>query len=408
MFSFGELDAIYRRIIEAKSLLNGVIHKTPLDRSKTFSQMTSSEVYLKLENLQKTGSFKIRGAYYKIKKLPSDLKEKGIIAASAGNHAQGVAFAASKAGVKSTIIMPEWAPIAKILATKSYGANVVLYGTTFDEAYNKALELAKEQGFTFIHPFDDLDIIAGQGTIGLEILEDLPNPDIIVVPIGGGGLISGISIALRKKLRDHIRIVGVQTKAFPSMIKNQYSIDKTQKFTIADGIAVKKPGKYTKEIISKLVDDIITVDDNEIARAIFLLLERAKTVAEGAGAISLAAILSGQIDVKNKKVVAVISGGNIDLTLLTKIINRELVRFRRLVKLKITLPDRPGSLKDVLTTFTSARINIIDIQSERYEPRILPSEAEVTITAEIPEPDLLNEIVKKLRKSNIFVEEIKT
>ncbi|MHA1589773.1 MAG: threonine ammonia-lyase [Candidatus Njordarchaeales archaeon] len=398
------IDNIYKSILEAKGILENIIHKTPLDLSRTFSEICGGKVFLKLENLQKTGSFKVRGAYYKISKLSYDAKRRGVIAASAGNHAQGVAYSAKMAGVPCKIVMPIFAPIAKIQATKSYGAEVILYGINFDEAYIKAREIAERNRLTFIHAFDDPQIIAGQGTIGLEILEVLPNPDIIVIPIGGGGLISGISIALRKKLGRKIKIIGVQSEAYPSMamrIKG-ISLKKKPLYTIADGIAVKKPGELTSKIISELVDDIIVVNDDEIARAIFLLLERAKTLAEGAGAISLAAVLSGEIDVRGKKVVCIISGGNISMSTLMKILGREQVRLGRLLRLRGRLPDYPGSLRNVLSILSEAYVNVVDIISEKYDPRIPPSEAEIELVVEAPSEEKLEKLLKRLEKEGYY------
>ncbi len=394
------IDTIYEGILEAKEILKGIVHRTPLDKSRTFSEMAGGEVFLKLENLQKTGSFKVRGAFYKISKLSTEEKRRGVIAASAGNHAQGVAYAAKMAGVKCKIVMPIFAPLAKILATKSYGAEVILHGVNFDEAYAKAVEIAREENLTFIHAFDDPYIIAGQGTIGLEILEDLPRPDIVVVPIGGGGLISGISIALRKKLGRSVKIIGVQSEAYPGMFARVKGVRVKEKplHTIADGIAVKKPGEITSKIVSELVNDIVIVNDDEIARAIFLLLERAKTLAEGAGATALAAIISGKIDARNKKVVAVVSGGNISMSTLMKIIGREQMRLKRLIKLRGKLPDYPGSLRNVLSILSEAYINIVDITSERYDPRILPFEAEVELVVEAPSEELIKKLLKKLRE----------
>ena len=401
---------IYNKILEADKVLEGIIHRTPLDKSRTFSQMVKGEVYLKLENLQKTGSFKVRGAYYKIHKLSDDDKKRGVVAASAGNHAQGVAYAASMAGVHAKIVMPIFAPIAKILATRSYNAEVVLHGTTFDESLAKALEISQIEKRTFIHAFDDEDVIAGQGTIGLEILRALPNPDIVVVPIGGGGLISGISIAIKKKLGDNVKIIGVQTEAFPGALEAVKGVEAKVKpwATIADGIAVKKPGRITTEIIKELVDDIITVNDDEISRAIFLLLERGKTLAEGAGAVSLAGLLSGKIDAKGKKVVCVISGGNIDFTLLTKIISRELVRMQRLVRIRAVMPDRPGALSRILSILAEARINIVDIFSEKYDVRNPPYEASMEIVMEVTEEQKLLNLLDKLRREGYEFEILKS
>ena len=397
------IDKIFPLILEAKRTISKYIKRTPLDLSATFSRMTNAKIYLKLENLQKTGSFKVRGALFKISNLTEEEKKRGVIAASAGNHAQGVAYAASMLGIKSVIVMPIFAPLAKIEATKNYGAEVILYGETFDEALNKALEIAKERGLTFIHPYDDPYIIAGQGTIGLEILEDLRDIDIAVIPIGGGGLISGISIALKKALGDKVKIIGVQTEAFPSYyyLKRGIAPLKLQrKITIADGIAVKSVGKITKEIIDKIVDDIVLVNDDEISRAIYLLLERSKILAEGAGAAALAAILSGKINVEGKNVVVLVSGGNMDMSLLAKIIVRELVKDKKLVRIAGVIPDRPGSLSKLLAVLAKAKVNIVDIYHNRYSSSIPPGFAEVDIIAEVHDVNLLKEYLTILEKEN--------
>ncbi len=399
------IDRIYKHILSADKELEGVIHRTPLDKTRTFSELTKANVYLKLENLQKTGSFKARGAFYKIINLPEENREKGVIAASAGNHAQGVAYAARMAGSNAKIVMPIFAPIAKILATRSYSADVILHGTIFDDALKKALEIAEAEGRTFIHAFDDEYIIAGQGTIGLEILRMLPDPDVIIVPIGGGGLISGISIAIKKK-NSNTKIIGVQSKAFPAAyeLKKGMFLERKAWSTIADGIAVKKPGKITSEIINELVDDVILVDDNDISRAIFLLLERGKILAEGAGAITVGALLSGELNVTGKKVVAVISGGNIDFTLLSKIISRESIRMKRIVKIRTIIPDRPGSLSKIITLLAEARMNIIDIITERYDFRAPPYEASLEIVVEVPEEKKLQELIRKIKGKGYHVE----
>jgi len=395
------IDEIYNHIKKAKKVLEGVVHKTPLDKSETFSKMTKAKcIYLKLENLQKTGSFKPRGAYYKISSLSQEEKSRGVVAISSGNHAQGVAYAASIQGVSAKIIMPIFAPISKILATKAYGAEVVLYGETFDQAAEKVKEIIEKEKRTLIHPYDDKFIIAGQGTIGLEILENLKKPDIVVVPVGGGGLISGIAIAIKKKLGDKVKIIGVQSEAYPGVMAKLGLIKLPEKkiHTIADGIAIKKPGELTTKIISELVDDMITVSDDEIAYAIFMLLERAKTLVEGAGAVGLAAVLSGKIDVENKDVAVVISGGNMDITRLIKILNRELVALKRLVKLDVTMPDIPGALPRLLDSIAKTRINVVDITIEKYSPYIKPQEVIAEIIVEVPVLETLNELIKEAEK----------
>ena len=400
MISEDEVNKIFNDIIEARSILKSVIHITPLDYSNTLSRMTGGSVYLKLENLQKTGSFKVRGAYYKIFKLIKTKKINGVIAASAGNHAQGVAYAASQANVKAKIVMPIFTPLAKILATESYGAEVILHGRVFDESYDFAKKMAEKEDLEFIPPFDDPEIIAGQGTIGLEILDEFKNVDIVVVPIGGGGLISGIAIALKKKLGDDIKVIGVQSEEYPSMynLLKGLSLPPKHMYTIAEGIAVKKPGRLTSSIIKRFVDDIVLVSDDAISRAIFLLLERGKILAEGAGAASVAALLENKVDIRNKRVVAIISGGNLNMTTLTRIVSRELIRLKRLIKLKGRMPDRPGALSEVLSMLAKANINVIDVSSERYDPFIPPSEAEVNIIIEVRSEETINKLISDLKE----------
>ena len=402
--SSNEIGSIFLNILRASRVLKEVVHKTPLDRSRFFSSASGGDVYLKLENLQKTGAFKVRGAYYKIYMLSPDEKKRGVVAASAGNHAQGVAFASRAAGVDAVIVMPETAPIAKIEATRSYGARIILYGDLYDDAYEKALEIARSEGRVFIHPFDDPYVIAGQGTIALEIIESLPSFDTIIVPVGGGGLISGIAIAVRMLLGDQVKIIGVEAERSPSMkisLEQGHPTEVSVAHSIADGIVVKKPGELTYSIISELVDDIVTVSDDEIAHAIVALLERGKTLAEGAGAVSLAAILSGKVDIANKKCVAIVSGGNIDLSLLSRIIPRELYKMGRLVRISGIVPDKPGVLNSVLQVASRAKANIVDIRHERLDPRLHPAVAEVVLTMEIPQPEVVDEIVAELARKGL-------
>lgn len=402
------INEVYNRIIEADKILHGVIHRTPIDKSRTFSSWTGGQVHLKLENLQKTGSFKVRGAYYKISKLVSRQQVKKVVAVSAGNHAQGVAYAASRAGVEAIIFMPEFAPAAKISATKNYGARVILHGKTLEDSYEKALKLTEKEDTAFIHPFNDLDIIAGQGTIGLEIMRQLKDVDVIVIPIGGGGLISGISVAV-KKYNPNVKIIGVEVKGAPSMylsLKNKRIVRIEKVDTIADGIAVKSPGEYTFNIASQLVDDIVLVDDYEICDAVFKLLERAKVVAEPAGAASIAAILSGKVNVKGKKVVAIISGGNIDPSLLSTILEKNLISEGRVQRLIVELIDKPGTLKNVLRIMARARANIIDVTVDRVSPQIKPGNALVLLTIEVQDPKYIAEIIKNLEKRGYKVSTI--
>ncbi|HYA41924.1 MAG TPA: threonine ammonia-lyase [Syntrophobacteraceae bacterium] len=371
-------------IQEAARILEGRVIRTPVVHSPTLSRLAKKfEVYLKLENLQVTGSFKIRGATYKILTELDRIGKGGVVAASAGNHAQGVALAASRAGLRSTIVMPEWASISKQEATRGYGGEVILEGKSVDDSIKRALELAKE-GRTFIHPFDDPSIIAGQGSIGLEILEDLPDADVIAVPVGGGGLISGISTAVRS-LKPGIRIVGVQAGACPSALKafNTGARVKVEALrSIADGIAVKRIGRITFDIVSKQVDEIVLADEDRIAEAVIMLLERKKILAEGAGAVCVAALLSGAIKApQGAKAVLVISGGNIDISLLDRVIRKGLSRNGRIMRFAVRLDDVPGALAKLLGVIAAARANVLQINHNRggAEMSIHQSEVELEI-----------------------------
>lgn len=355
------LDKVYH----AAYVLKDVVRKTALISSPKINPDCS--LYLKTENLQVTGSFKVRGAGYKISQLPDAEKAKGVIACSAGNHAQGVALAAQKYGIKSVICLPDGAPISKVEATKSYGAEVVMVPGVYDDAYRRALELRDEMGYSFVHPFDDEDVIAGQGTIGLEIIEELRDIDAVVVPIGGGGLISGIAFTL-KQLKPSIKVYGVQAEGAPSMYNSQKSgkIERLDSvYTIADGIAVKQPGVNTFELVSKYVDDIVTVTEGEISSAILALIEQHKLIAEGAGAVSVAAVMFGKLPVKGKKVVALISGGNIDVTILSRVIKSGLVTSGRGYTLSMELADKPGQLNRVLSVIAGLGANVISVHHER-------------------------------------------
>lgn len=359
-----------KMIQEARERLNGVAQKTGLSFTNSVSDLAGCNVYLKLENLQRTGSFKLRGAYNKVAALTPEERNKGVIAASAGNHAQGVALAASVYGCQSTICMPRHAPLTKVAATRGYGANVVLHGDFFDEAAAKAVALTKEHGYTFVHPFNDPLVIAGQGTISLEILEELPDVDVIVAPIGGGGLISGLAIAA-KSINPKIKIIGVQTENMPSMkdsITQGHILTVNGKASLADGITVKTPGDLTYEICQKYVDDIVTVDETEIAGAILWLLERVKAVAEGAGAVPVAALMNGKIaGIRNKKVAALVSGGNIDVNNMTRVINSGLIRSWRKVFFETVVPDQPGELVKLLTLISDSNANVLSITHERSQ-----------------------------------------
>lgn len=384
---------------EAYHAMEGVVHRTPLDKSTTFSGLAGCDVYLKLENLQKTGSFKIRGAYNKIRQLTEQEKSRGVIAASAGNHAQGVAYASAMAQVKSTIVMPEIAPLAKIVATRGYGAEVVLQGAVYDDAYQKALEIQAESGQTFIQAFNDYGVIAGQGTIGLEILEDLNDVSAIVVPVGGGGLIAGIALAV-KETAPHVKIYGVQAQGAPAMYmsKREHVVKTTpEAATIADGIAVKVPGDLTFGIIDQYVDDIVTVDDEATAGAILMLLERAKLVVEGAGAVSLAAILHGKIP-SGGKVVSVVSGGNIDVNFISRMIERGLVKAGRRVRISAMINDRPGTLRRLLTVIAQLQANVLNVRHERIERNVPIGKAAVEISLETRDVLHTEKILSNLRQ----------
>jgi len=374
-----------KAIQQAARRLEGVIHPTPLDFSATFSRLTGSRVYLKLENLQKTGSFKIRGAYNKICTLDEASRQKGVIAASAGNHAQGVASAATYAGIASLIVMPENAPVSKVTATQGYGARVVLAGENYDQAFNHALALQKETGAVFIHSFDDPEIIAGQGTIGLELLAAVPDLDAVVAPVGGGGLIAGAALAA-KTIRPAVQVIGVQAESAPAVYQLFHQTQKSGPppagRTIADGINVRRPGKLTRELIARFVDDVVLVDDEEIAEAILLLLERSKLMVEGAGAAGLAALLAGKIFLPEKKTAVILSGGNVDINLISIIIERGLVKSGRRLLVSVLLPDQPGSLSRLLALLAAARANLISVSHDRIQPEVPIKEAAVDLVLE--------------------------
>ncbi len=355
------LDKVYH----AKYVLKQVIRETDVIQAPKINP--DANIWLKTENLQITGSFKVRGAYYKMSCLSEEEKSKGVIACSAGNHAQGVALAAAKNGIKSIICLPDGAPISKVEATKSYGAEVCLVKGVYDDAYKEALRQRDEMGYTFIHPFDDEFVIAGQGTIGLELIEQIPDMDAVIVPIGGGGLISGVAFAI-KSLNPNIKIYGVQATGAPSMY-NAVRDGKIETLsgvsTIADGIAVKAPGETTFELVSKYVDEIVTVTDDEISAAILALMEQQKLVTEGAGAVAVAAAMFNKVPVKGKKVVCLLSGGNIDVTILSKVIKRGLLMSGRNITLTIELLDKPGQLFEVSRIIAELGGNVISIHHER-------------------------------------------
>jgi threonine dehydratase len=386
------------QIISAREKMKGIVHQTPLDFSQTFTDMSHNEVYLKLENLQKTGSFKVRGSINKLTSLSKEELSKGVIAASAGNHAQGVAYSSKMLNIPCTIVMPKGAPLSKIQATKNYGAEIVLEGDVFDDALAHAMELSEKQGFTLVHTFDDDEIIAGQGTVGLEILEQLPDVEAIICPVGGGGLIAGIAVAVKEK-NPNVAIYGVEASACPSMAQSlleKKPISVPSGPTVADGIAVKKPGVRNLEIVEKYVDDLVTVDELEMIRTMFLLLERNKLLVEGSGASSLAALLYKKLNIKGKKVVALLSGGNVDVNFISRIIERGMVEAGRYARFSIIIVDKPGGLQRVLTNITEADANILSVHHTRMGRNIYPGYTEIEIAVETKSHEHILDLQKAL------------
>ncbi|MEQ8356782.1 MAG: threonine ammonia-lyase [Kiloniellaceae bacterium] len=379
--------------------LEGQVIRTPLVPAARMSEVLGCELYLKLENLQRTGSFKDRGAYIRLSSLDPDEARRGVIAMSAGNHAQGVAYHARRLGIPATIVMPEFAPFSKVERTKSFGARVVLTGDTLDASAQAARQIAEEESLTFVHPYDDADVIAGQGTIGLEIMEDLPDADTIVVPIGGGGLISGISLAA-KDAKPDIRIIGVETELYPSMLnalKGRGEVPGGS--SLADGIAVKNPGKLTREIISRLVEDVTIVPEQIIETAVQRLVEEQKIVAEGAGAAGVAAILNEPERFAGRKVVTVICGGNIDVRLLSGVLARGLVRDGRMVRLRIGIVDQPGILARIADVIGRSSANIIEVYHQRLFYDVPAKRADVDVVLETRNSDHVKEIVGNLEQN---------
>lgn len=381
-------------LYDARRVLKDVARTTPLSEATKIGK----GIYIKSENLQLTGSFKLRGAYYKIHCLTPEEKAKGVIACSAGNHAQGVALSASMSNIKSIICMPAGAPIAKVEATKKYGAEVVLVPGVYDDAYAKAVELTEQNGYTFAHPFNDERVIAGQGTIGLEILEQLSDVDTVVVPIGGGGLISGVAYAI-KSIKPECKVIGVQAAGAASMYvsrKNGAPTELSSVSTIADGIAVKKPGDLTFELCSKYVDDIVTVSEDEIASAILKLMECQKTVSEGAGAVSVAAVMFGKVPTEGKKTVCVVSGGNIDVTMLSRIITKGLSKSGRMCEITTKVMDKPGQLISLLQVVSDTGANIIRVNHSREAKLSDVTNCVVTMVLETRDPEHVKEIENAL------------
>ena len=393
------LDKIYH----AAFVLKKVARKTDLIRATKLSKQC--ELYLKTENLQETGSFKLRGAYYKISQLTEEEKSRGIIACSAGNHAQGVAMAATQSGIQSLICMPDGAPISKVEATKQLGAEVRLVKGAYDDAYATALQLQEDTGATFIHPFDDDEVIAGQGTIGLEILDELENPDAVVVPIGGGGLISGVAYAI-KHLNPNVKIYGVQAAGAASMVKSQQEgtpITLDQAETFADGIAVKHPGDITYQLVEQYVDEIVTVSEDESAAAILALIEKQKVIAEGAGAVSVAAVLFHKLPVEGKKVVCIVSGGNIDVNILSRVITRGLLTSGRNVSLTIALTDKPGQLQEVSEIIARCGGNVVSVHHDRSDANMAITSCFLKLGLETRDHAQIVQIQKELTQAGFHL-----
>lgn len=394
--------------ITAKEKLSKVLLKTSLIQSPIFSKEAGNEVYIKPENLQKTGSFKIRGAYNKITNLSDEEKKKGVIASSAGNHAQGVAYGAKESGIKAVIVMPKSTPLIKVESTKQYGAEVVLHGDVYDDAFKKAKELEEKEGYIFVHPFDDEDVIYGQGTIALEILEELPETDIILVPIGGGGLISGIACAA-KILKPEIKIIGVEPDGAASAyeaIKEDKVIELKEANTIADGTAVKKIGNTTFEYIKKYVDEIITVSDYELMEAFLLLVEKHKIIAENSGILSLAALK--KLKEKNKKVVSVVSGGNIDVLMISSMINKGLIRRDRIFNFSVNIPDKPGELAKVVDLIAQQGANVVKLEHNQFKNLSRFKDIELQITVETNGSEHIQKLTQAFEEKGYEIVRIKS
>ncbi len=391
------------KIFHASVVLKDIIRPTPL--AKAYGIAEDCKLYLKPECLQKTGSFKLRGSGYKIAMLSEEEKARGVIACSAGNHAQGVALAASKCGISSLICLPDTAPISKVEATKGYGAQVCLVPGVYDDAYNRALELKEERGYTFVHPFDDEYVISGQGTIGLEIMNEMSDVDAVIVPIGGGGLISGVACAI-KSISPHVKVYGVQAAGAPSMFNavNHGHMEALEKVsTIADGIAVKKPGEITYEMVKNYVDDIALVTEDEIAAAILALIEKQKMIAEGAGAVSVAAAMFHKFPIEGKKVVSLISGGNIDVTSLSRVIDRGLMKSGRTTNLLIELADKPGQLMEVSRIIAQCGGNVTSVHHERNGETESINGCYLRLTLETRNYDHVQQITQALKDAGFKI-----
>lgn len=391
---------------EARERIKGICVNTKLVYSTEYSRESGNEIYIKPENLQITGAFKLRGALNKVGKLDDEKKKKGLISSSAGNHAQGVAYAANRLGIPATIVMPESTPLIKVQATKNYGANVVLKGKVYDEAYEEAKRLEKEHGYTFVHPFDDVDVMAGQGTIALEIIEELPEVDVIVAPIGGGGLISGIAVAA-KSINPNIKVIGVQAEGANPM-KRSFDIDKLVCAdcidTIADGAAVKNPGEITFEVVRKYVDEIVTVSDQELMDAVYILLEKHKLVSEATGAMAIAAL--SKLNFKRKKVVSVLSGGNIDVVTMSSLLNHGLVSRGRIFCFSVKLKDTPGQLMQISKILAEKGANVIKLDHNQFKAIDRLKQVALEVTVETNGHGHREEIIKALNEEGYNVDMI--
>ena len=400
--------ATIENFVKAQKKLSKVLLETNLIYSPIFSDESGNEIYIKLENLQKTGSFKIRGAYNKISNLSDDEKQRGVVASSAGNHAQGVAYAAEESGIKAVIVMPKSTPLIKVESTKQYGAEVILYGDVYDDAFKKAKELEEKEGYIFVHPFNDEEVLYGQGTIALEILEKLPETDIIIVPIGGGGLISGIACAA-KILKPEIKIIGVEPEGAASAyesIKQNKIIELKEANTIADGTAVKKIGELNFEYIKKYVDEIITVSDYELMEAFLLLVEKHKIIAENSGILSVAA--TKKIKEKNKKVVSVISGGNIDVLMISSMINKGLIRRDRIFNFSVNIPDKPGELAKVVDLIAELGANVVKLEHNQFKNLSRFKDVELQVTVETNGSEHIKNLVQTFEEKGYEVIKIKS
>ena len=392
--------------MEARERLGTVIEKTKLIHSTVFSEESGNDIYIKPENLQKTGSFKIRGAYNRIAKLTEEEKSRGVIAASAGNHAQGVAFGAQKLGIKAVIVMPKHTPLIKVEATKKYGAEVILFGDVYDDAYNKAKELQAEYGYTFVHPFDDEDVSEGQGTKAWEVLEELPDEEKIIVPIGGGGLISGVAAAAKMK-NPQIKIVGVEPEGAASAVaalENNEVVELSEAVTIADGTAVKKIGNTTFDYIKKYVDEIVTVSDYELMEAFLLLVEKHKIVAENSGILSVAGLK--KLNVKGKKIISILSGGNIDVLTISSMINKGLVNRGRIFTFSVDLPDKPGQLVAVSEMLSNQNANVIRLEHNQFKNLDRFHEVELQVTVETSGEEHIEKIIKNFKENGYIIKRL--